>query len=122
MQSTVDGKGKLHVAIIMDGNGRWATRRGLPRSAGHEAGVAALRRVVEAAPDVGVARLTLFAFSSDNWRRPSEEVSALMSLLRRYLKAELPRLVDSGTRLTVIGRRDRLPDDLRRAIAQAETG
>jgi undecaprenyl diphosphate synthase len=120
MQSTVDGKGNLHVAIIMDGNGRWATRRGLPRSAGHEAGIAAIRRVVEAAPDLGVARLTLFAFSSDNWRRPPEEVRALMSLLRQYLAAELPRLVDSGTRLSIIGRRDRLPDDLCRAIAQAE--
>ncbi len=79
----------LHVAIIMDGNGRWATRRGLPRSAGHRAGVLAVRRVVEAAPDLGVATLTLFAFSSDNWRRPRDEVSALMSLLRHYLRAEL---------------------------------
>jgi undecaprenyl diphosphate synthase len=121
MQSTFDRKGKLHVAIIMDGNGRWATRRGLPRSAGHEAGIAAIQRVVEAAPDLGVARLTLFAFSSDNWRRPPEEVRVLMLLLRRYLAAELARLVDSGARLTIIGRRDRLPDDLCRAIAQAET-
>ena len=104
----------------MDGNGRWATRRGLPRSAGHRAGVLAVRRVVEAAPDLGVATLTLFAFSSDNWRRPSEEVSALMALLRRYLQAELARLVDSGTRLTVIGRRDRLPDGLGDEIAAAE--
>ena len=79
----------LHVAIIMDGNGRWATRRGLPRSAGHRAGVEAAQRVVEAAPDLGVATLTLFAFSSDNWRRPRAEVSALMSLLRQYLQAEL---------------------------------
>src|SRR4249919_2307094 len=108
MQSIVDEKAAaFHVAVIMDGNGRWATRRGLPRSAGHRAGVLAVRRVVEAAPDLGDATLTLFAFSSDNWRRPSEEVSALMSLLKRYLQAELARLVDSGTRLTVIGRRDR---------------
>ena len=120
MQSTSDRKGKLHVAIIMDGNGRWATRRGLPRSAGHEAGIAATRRVVEAAPDLGVTRLTLFAFSADNWGRPPQEVGVLMSLLRRYLKAELARLVESGTRLTIIGRRDRLPDDLRRAIGEAE--
>jgi undecaprenyl diphosphate synthase len=121
MQSTMDAKGKLHIAIIMDGNGRWATRRGLPRSAGHEAGITAIRRIVEAAPDLGVARLTLFAFSSDNWRRPAEEVRGLMSLLRQYLAAEVARLVESGTRLTIIGRRDRLPDDLRRAIARAET-
>jgi undecaprenyl diphosphate synthase len=131
MQSTVNRKGGgnrkdsenrkgLHVAVIMDGNGRWATRRGLPRSAGHRAGVLTVRRVVEAAPDLGVATLTLFAFSSDNWRRPSEEVSALMSLLKRYLQAELARLVDSGTRLTVIGRRDRLPDGLGDEIATAE--
>ena len=110
----------LHVAIIMDGNGRWATRRGLPRSAGHRAGVLAARRVVEAAPDLGVSALTLFAFSSDNWRRPRDEVSALMSLLRDYLRAELRRLVENGARLTVIGRRDRLPEDLRAAIAEAE--
>jgi undecaprenyl diphosphate synthase len=120
MQSTVERKGKLRVAIIMDGNGRWATRRGLPRSAGHEAGIAAARRVVEAAPDLGVAELTLFAFSSDNWRRPAAEVRVLMSLLRRYLIAELPRLIESGTRLSVIGRRDRLPADLADAITQAE--
>ena len=125
MQSTVNRKGGegrkgLHVAIIMDGNGRWATRRGLPRSAGHRAGVLTVRRVVEAAPDVGIATLSLFAFSSDNWRRPSDEVSALMSLLERYLKAELARLVDSGTRLTVIGRRDRLPNALSDEIAAAE--
>ena len=107
----------MHVAVIMDGNGRWATRRGLPRSAGHRAGVLAVRRVVEAAPDLGIATLSLFAFSSDNWRRPSDEVSALMSLLERYLKAELARLVDSGTRLTVIGRRDRLPNALSDEIA-----
>jgi len=120
MQSTVSGKASLHVAVIMDGNGRWATRRGLPRSAGHRAGVLAVRRVVEAAPDLGVATLTLFAFSSDNWRRPSDEVNALMALLKRYLQAELARLVDSGTRLTVIGRRDRLPDGLSGEIAAAE--
>jgi len=120
MQSTVDRQDPLHVAIIMDGNGRWAARRGLARSAGHEAGVQAVRRVVEAAPDLGVTSLTLFAFSSDNWRRPRPEVSALMSLLRKYLRAELQRLVESETRLTVIGRRDRLPDGLSNEIARAE--
>ena len=121
MQSTLDCQDSVHVAIIMDGNGRWASRRGLPRAAGHEAGIEAMRRVVEAAPDLGIAVLTLFAFSSDNWRRPPEEVSALMGLLRRYLRAEAARLAESRTRLTVIGRRDRLPDGLADAIAAAET-
>jgi undecaprenyl diphosphate synthase len=110
----------LHVAIIMDGNGRWAARRGLPRTAGHRAGADAVRRVVEAAPTLGITTLTLFAFSSDNWRRPRDEVSALMSLLRRYLQAELTRLIDNDVRLTVFGRRDRLPDGLGNAIADAE--
>jgi undecaprenyl diphosphate synthase len=105
----------------MDGNGRWATRRGLPRSAGHHAGIHAVRRVVETAPNLGVTALTLFAFSSDNWRRPDQEVRALMSLLRQYLQAELRHLVESGVRLTVIGRRDRLPGGLSEAIAEAET-
>jgi undecaprenyl diphosphate synthase len=113
-------KQALHVAIIMDGNGRWAARRGLPRPAGHRAGLEAVRRVVEAAPDLGITILTLFAFSADNWRRPQDEVFGLMSLLRRYLRAELQQLVDSGARLSVIGRRDRLPDGLSADIARAE--
>src|SRR5277367_2678349 len=98
----------LHVAIIMDGNGRWATRRGLPRVAGHRAGIAAVRRVVERALDVGIARLTLYAFSSDNWRRPPSEVQAIFWLLRAYLRLEAERLRQRGARLQVIGRRDRL--------------
>src|SRR5215475_4655803 len=110
----------LHVAIIMDGNGRWAACRGLPRTAGHRAGADAVRRVVEAAPTLNITTLTLFAFSSDNWRRPRDEVAALMSLLRRYLHAELARLLDNDVRLTVFGRRDRLPDGLANAIADAE--
>ncbi|KJC51578.1 UDP pyrophosphate synthase [Bradyrhizobium sp. LTSP885] len=110
----------LHVGIIMDGNGRWATRRGLSRLRGHEAGVEAIRRVVEAAPDQGVGTLTLYAFSSDNWRRPRAEVSALMTLLRFYLANEIDALVRNGVRLTVIGRRDRLPDGIANAIARAE--
>jgi undecaprenyl diphosphate synthase len=111
---------KLHVGIIMDGNGRWAVARGLPRQAGHEAGVEAIRRIVEAAPDQGVGTLTLYAFSSDNWRRPEAEVSALMALLRLYLRKETARLARSGARLAVIGRRDRLPDGLASAIGYAE--
>jgi undecaprenyl diphosphate synthase len=110
----------LHVGIIMDGNGRWATRRGLSRLRGHEAGVEAIRRVVEAAPDQGVGTLTLYAFSTDNWRRPKAEVAALMALLRFYLANEVQSLVKNGVRLTVIGRRDRLPDGIAAAIARAE--
>ena len=111
---------KLHVGIIMDGNGRWATRRGLSRLRGHEAGVEAIRRVVEAAPDQGVGTLTLYAFSADNWRRPRAEVAALMALLRFYLASEVESLVKNGVRLTVIGRRDRLPEGIAAAIARAE--
>ena len=120
MQSPAADEGRWHVAIIMDGNGRWATRRGLPRSAGHRAGVQAVRKVVEAAPDLGVATLTLFAFSSDNWRRPQGEVKTLMSLLRHYLRADIRELIDNGVRLTVIGRRDRLPGGLAQEIAEVE--
>jgi undecaprenyl diphosphate synthase len=112
---------KLHVGIIMDGNGRWATRRGLSRLRGHEAGVEAIRRVVEAAPGQGVGTLTLYAFSSDNWRRPKGEVTGLMTLLRFYLANEVESLVRNGVRLTVIGRRDRLPDGIASGIARAET-
>jgi len=120
MQSTVGRQDGWHVAIIMDGNGRWATRRGLPRSAGHRAGVKAVRAVVEAAPGLGIATLTLFAFSSDNWRRPDPEVRALMGLLRHYLRADLRELIENGVRLSVIGRRDRLPDGLSQEIAKVQ--
>jgi undecaprenyl diphosphate synthase len=111
---------KLHVGIIMDGNGRWATRRGLSRLRGHEAGVEAIRRIVEAAPAQAVGTLTLYAFSTDNWRRPKAEVAALMTLLRFYLANEVESLVRNGVRLTVIGRRDRLPDGIAAAIGRAE--
>jgi undecaprenyl diphosphate synthase len=106
--------------MIMDGNGRWANARGLPRVAGHRAGAQAVRRVVEAAPGLGVGTLTLYAFSSDNWQRPPREVGALMRLFRSYLASETQRLLENGVRLTVIGRRDRLPEVLVRAIAGAE--
>lgn len=111
---------KLHVAMIMDGNGRWAARRGLPRVAGHRAGVATVRRVVEHAPDLGVGKLTLYAFSCDNWRRPPDEVENIFWLLRAYLRLETEKLRQRGARLEVIGRRDRLPKLLLREIAQAE--
>ncbi|HEY1245295.1 MAG TPA: polyprenyl diphosphate synthase, partial [Hyphomicrobiaceae bacterium] len=104
----------------MDGNGRWATRRGMPRRAGHAAGVEALGRAVEAAPDLGIGTLTVYAFSTDNWQRPTAEVSALMGLLRRYIEKETRRLAEGGARLTVIGRRDRLPPDIAAAIGRAE--
>lgn len=110
----------LHLAIIMDGNGRWATRRGLPRVAGHRAGVEAVRRVVEHAPDLGISRLTLYAFSSDNWRRPASEVQSIFWLMRAYLRLERQRLKQQGARLQVIGRRDRLPGVLLDEIERAE--
>src|SRR5438445_6050785 len=110
----------LHVAIIMDGNGRWATRRGLPRVAGHRAGVAAVRRTVERAPDLGISRLTLYAFSSENWRRPASEVQSIFWLLRAYLRLEKERLRRAGVRLEIIGRRDRLPRLLLREIVETE--
>ena len=110
----------LHVAIIMDGNGRWATARGLPRVAGHREGARAVRRVVEGAPGLGIGTLTLFAFSADNWQRPLNEVAALMQLFEDYLKAETPRCVKEGIKLGVIGRRDRLPPSLRLAVEAAE--
>jgi undecaprenyl diphosphate synthase len=110
----------FHAAIIMDGNGRWALGRGLPRTAGHQAGAEAVRRVVEAAPGVGIGVLTLFAFSSDNWRRPRAEVQALMTLLGKFVEAEVGRCVANGVKVEVIGRRDRLDAVLRRAIERAE--
>jgi undecaprenyl diphosphate synthase len=112
--------GLLHVAIIMDGNGRWATCRGLPRAVGHRAGARAVRRTVESAPGLGIGALTLYAFSSDNWQRPPAEVSVLMGLLSRYLRREAARLCGSGVRLLVVGRRDRLTPGLRADIARAE--
>jgi undecaprenyl diphosphate synthase len=111
----------IHVAIIMDGNGRWATARGQLRTAGHIAGARTVRKIVEAAPDCGIGTLTLYAFSSDNWRRPSREVSLLMRLFRRYLISEVARCVTNGVRMKIIGRRDRIPAELLRAICNAET-
>lgn len=110
----------LHVAIIMDGNGRWATRRGLPRVAGHRAGLAAAKRIVEHAPDIGIACLTLYAFSSDNWRRPPAEVDSIFWLLRAFLRLETRRLRQRGARLQVIGRRDRLPAKVLEVIEHSE--
>lgn len=110
----------LHVAIIMDGNGRWAERRGQMRLAGHEAGAHAVRRTVEAAPALGIRFLTLYAFSSDNWGRPAAEVDGLMTLFATYLRGEASRCAREGVRLTMIGRRDRLPEVVRASLASAE--
>lgn len=110
----------LHLAVIPDGNGRWATRRGLPRGAGHRAGATAVRRLVEAAPAAGIGTLTLYAFSADNWARPEREVRLLLRLFREHLRNEASRLAAEGVRLTVIGRRDRLPLPLLAAIDTAE--
>jgi undecaprenyl diphosphate synthase len=111
----------LHVAIIMDGNGRWATGRGLPRVAGHRAGVAAVRKVVEHAPGLGVGALTLYAFSSDNWARPQQEVQSIFWIIRAFLRLECERLRQQGARLEVLGRRDRIPVLLLREIERTES-
>lgn len=110
----------LHVAIIMDGSGRWATARGLARSDGHVEGARAVRRTVEAAVRLGLGTLTLFAFSSDNWRRPAEEVQGLMRLFGSFLASEAGACRREGVRLSVMGRRDRLPPELARAVVHAE--
>lgn len=119
---TVAGQGEMprHVAIIMDGNGRWATSRGLPRGYGHAMGAEAVLRTTEAAADLRILALTLFAFSADNWKRPSAEVGAIMTLIERYLRLQVTLALARGTRVTIIGRRDRLPSGLRRTIGEAE--
>jgi undecaprenyl diphosphate synthase len=114
------GRDRFHVAINMDGNGRWALRRGQPRQLGHAAGASALRRTVESAPALGITTLTLYAFSADNWRRPRGEVDNLMRLFQQYLDSECDRLVDRGVRFNVIGRRDRISDALGRSIVHVE--
>ena len=117
-----DGAGKQprHVAIIMDGNGRWATRRGLPRLEGHRRGVETVREIVEACPDFGVEVLTLFAFSSENWKRSAEEVSGLMGLFRRYFRKEAANLVERGARVRFIGDRGGLDADIQDMMSSLE--
>lgn len=110
----------VHVAIIMDGNGRWAKARGLPRTAGHKRGAEAVRRTVEAAREMGVSYLTLYAFSSENWKRPTGEVTDLMGLLRLYLRNEVANLHKNGIRLRVIGDRSRLSRDINALIDESE--
>ncbi len=120
MQSHLAYKPQSHVAIIMDGNGRWAERQGAPRTFGHEEGGKAVQRVVEAAPDLGIGTLTLFAFASANWQRPPREVAALLRLFHDYLVNETERCCREGVRMSLIGRRDRLPPTLRTTILAAE--
>lgn len=120
LQASFEGPPPTHVAIIMDGNGRWAQARGLPRTAGHRRGAEAARRTVKGAIEFGISYLTLFGFSSENWRRPVAEVSDLMGLLRWYLTSELAELQNAGVRLKVIGERERLPRDIVTLIEDAE--
>jgi undecaprenyl diphosphate synthase len=110
-----------HVAIIMDGNGRWAKARGLPRLAGHRAGVEALRKTVRAAPGLGISHLTVYAFSSENWSRPKSEVSELMGLLKLFIRRDLADLHQSGVRVRIIGDREGLQPDIRALLEEAET-
>lgn len=112
--------GPKHVALIMDGNGRWAQARGLPRTIGHREGVQALKRTVQAAPEFGIDCLTVFGFSTENWRRPAEEVSDLMGLVRSYVASDLNRLDREGVRVRVLGRRTGLPADIKAIIERAE--
>ena len=110
----------LHVAIIMDGNGRWAQRRGRPRFWGHRQGAETAKKIIEAAPDYGISTLTLYAFSSDNWKRPKQEVAMLMQLLQRKLQTEVENSIENGVRMSFIGRRDRLNPRLIEQMEQAE--
>src|SRR5512135_896489 len=109
-----------HVAIIMDGNGRWAAARGLPRVEGHRRGVEALRRTIRAASDLGIKFITIFSFSAENWSRPANEVGELMGLLRRFVRNDLAELHRSGVRVRVIGERDGLDPDIGRLLIEAE--
>ena len=110
-----------HIAIIMDGNGRWAKQRGLPRTAGHQKGAENLKRVLKHAHDKGVKIVTLFAFSSENWSRPKEEVDTLMSLFRNYLKNDISELAKNNVRISFIGNRSRFDDDLQEQMTLLET-
>ena len=114
------GEVPTHVAVIMDGNGRWARRRGLPRSEGHRAGMTAVRETIEGAAEAGVSHLTLYAFSDENWSRPPTEVEALMGLLEEYVRSQRDSLVRHGIRVTVFGDLARLPEAARRGITELE--
>ena len=119
-KSPVTCKNRLHVALIMDGNSRWAAARKIPRRRGHQAGVETLRNIVATSPNHGIGVLTVYAFSSDNWRRPATEVEDLLQLFREYLDTETETLVRDGVRLTVVGRRDRIPREVVAEIERSE--
>jgi undecaprenyl diphosphate synthase len=110
-----------HIAIIMDGNGRWAKARGMPRSFGHKAGVDSLRKTVEAAGDLGIEVLTVYAFSTENWRRPDDEIDALFGLLRGFIRSDLDRLDRNGVKIRVLGQREGVPPDILTLFEQAES-
>ena len=118
--TTGSSEGARHVAIIMDGNGRWAKARGMPRTLGHRAGVNALKRTVEAAQDMGLDCITVFGFSTENWRRPVAEVSELMALVKLYVQTDLDRLAKAGVRVRILGRREGLPPDIHDIVEEAE--
>ncbi len=109
-----------HVAIIMDGNGRWATKRGLPRSVGHRAGMEALRDLITASSELGIEALTLYAFSTENWKRPRDEVGTLFSLVVEYFNREISELHEKGVRIRVLGDMSRVPQKARAALMRAE--
>lgn len=110
-----------HIAVIMDGNGRWAKARGLPRSAGHKQGAETLQKIAEAAADMGIKYLTVYAFSTENWNRPKEEVDYLMGLLRQYLKSEFKQIQERGARIRFIGERHMLADDIVEQMEKIES-
>jgi undecaprenyl diphosphate synthase len=120
-EAPVDGPLPRHVAMIMDGNGRWALKRTLPRQAGHAAGISAVRRTVETACELGLDYLTLYAFSTENWRRPQKEISGLMELFRRYFDEDMARLAADNVRIRIIGSSERLDADIAAMVADAET-
>jgi len=120
MKSTLHKRGPAHVAVVMDGNGRWAEARGKPRGFGHERGAERVREIVEAAPALGLRQLTLYVFSTANWRRPPAELAALFRILRGFLRREVQRAVERGIRISFLGRRDRLPGGLADLLGDAE--
>lgn len=116
----LDGNIPRHVAIIMDGNGRWATKRGLPRSVGHRAGMEALRDLITVSSELGIEALTLYAFSTENWKRPRDEVGTLFSLVVEYFNREISELHEKGVRIRVLGDMSRVPQKARAALMRAE--
>lgn len=120
MPKDTSGKRARHVAIIMDGNGRWAQSRGLPRLAGHRQGVETVRNIVDACPDLGIKYLTLFAFSTENWKRSDEEINGLMQIFRSYMRREADKLKQQDIRVRFLGRRTDLAPDIVAAMAQLE--